>query len=136
MRAIIILAAACLISGCSYSYAFADSISNSVSLALPSASGNYAADKFDAGELRCQNAISSATTMEVGLTSIIQGSTESRGRVGDIAIYSRITFPLGARPKSRINCNLLFELELRKKQMELTKLRQEINKLKEMTFEN
>jgi len=136
MRAISLLILTVILSGCMYNYAFGDSVSNSVSLALPSSGGNYAQDKFDAGELRCSNAITSATTMELGITSIIQSSTENRGRVGDLAIYSRITFPLGARPKSRINCSRLYEIELSKKHLELQKLRQEINKLKEMAFEN
>ncbi len=136
MRAITLFILTVLLTGCSYSYAFGDSVSNSVSLALPSSGGNYAQDKFRAGELDCANAISSATTMEIGLTSIIQGSNETRGRVGDVAIYSRITFPLGARPKSRINCSRLYEIELSKKQLELQKLRQEIKKLQKMSFEN
>ncbi len=136
MRAIILLLLPVILSGCMYTYAFGDSVSNSVSLALPSSGGNYAQDKFRAGELDCANAISSATTMEIGLTSIIQGSNGDRGRVGDLALYSRITFPLGARPKSRINCSRLYEIELSKKHLELQKLRQEIKKLQEMSFEN
>ena len=75
--------------------------------------------------------------MEIGLTSIIQGSNGDRGRVGDLAIYSRIVFPLGKRLKgARINCNTLFELEMRKKRLEVQLLQQEINKLKELSFEN
>lgn len=137
MRAIVILLLASLLSGCMYNYAFSDSVNNSVSLALPNAGSNYASDKFDDGDLRCSNAISSATTMEIGLTSIIQGSNETRGRVGDIAVYSRITFPLGARPKARIDCHRLMEYSLQIKQLELEKLRRELSKLKEnMVFEN
>lgn len=136
MRAAIFLLLTLVLSGCFYTYVFPDSVSNSVSLALPSPTGNYASDKFDAGELRCSNAISSATTMEIGLTSIVQGADNNRGRVGDVAIYSRITFPLGARPSARINCSRLYELELSKKQLELQKLRQEITNLKKLQFEN
>jgi hypothetical protein len=97
----------------------------------------YQSDKFRAGELDCSNAIGSATNLEFGVTSIIQGSTSTdQSRVGDIGVYSRITIPLGARTKSRINCNRLYELELQKKSLEVQKLQQEINQLKALSFEN
>ena len=126
-----------IITGCSYSFALSDSVNNSVSLALPNAGSSYASDKFDSGQLSCSNALASSTTMEIGTTTIVQSSTENRGRVGDLAIYARITFPLGKRLKgARINCNTLFELEMRKKRLEVQLLQQEINKLKELSFEN
>ena len=33
--------------------------------------------------------------------------------LGDVGVYARITIPLGAKPKARINCNELYEVELR-----------------------
>lgn len=118
------------------SAAFGDSTSNSLSLSLPNGGSNYQSDKFRAGDLDCSNAIGSATNIEFGVTSIIQGGTISSDRVGDIGVYSRITIPLGARTKSRIDCNRLYELELQKKQLEVLKLQQEINQLKNLAFEN
>lgn len=118
------------------SAAFGDSTSNSLSLSLPNSGGNYQSDSFRAGDLDCSNAIGSATNIEFGVTSIIQGGTISSNRVGDIGVYSRITIPLGARAKSRIDCNRLYELELQKKQLEVLKLQQEINQLKSLAFEN
>ena len=116
--------------------AYADSTSNSLSLSLPNSGTNYQSDSFRSGDLDCTNAIGSATNIEFGLTSIIQGGTaENSGRTGDIGIYSKITIPLGKRAKSRINCNRLYELELQKKQLEVMKLQQEINKLRELAFE-
>ena len=116
--------------------AFADSTSNSLSLSLPNSGTNYQSDSFRSGDLDCSNAIGSATNIEFGLTSIIQGGTiENSGKTGDIGIYSKITIPLGKRAKSRIDCNRLYELELQKKQLEVMKLQQEINKLKELAFE-
>ena len=116
--------------------AFADSTSNSLSLSLPNSGTNYQSDSFRSGDLDCSNAIGSATNIEFGLTSIIQGGTaENSGRTGDIGIYSKITIPLGKRAKSRIDCNRLYELELQKKQLEVMKLKQEINKLRELAFE-
>ena len=125
-----------LLTSCTYSIAFADSTSNSLSLSLPNSGGNYQSDSFRAGDLDCSNAIGSATQFEFGVTSIIQGGTISSDRVGDIGVYSRITIPLGARTKSRIDCNRLYELELQKKQLEVLKLQQEINQLKNLAFEN
>ena len=125
-----------LFTSCTYSIAFGDSTSNSLSLSLPNGGSNYQSDKFRAGDLDCSNAIGSATNIEFGVTSIIQGGTISSDRVGDIGVYSRITIPLGARTKSRIDCNRLYELELQKKQLEVLKLQQEINQLKNLAFEN
>ena len=125
-----------LMASCSTISALADSTSNSLSLSLPNSGTNYQSDSFRSGDLDCTNAIGSATNIEFGLTSIIQGGTaENSGRTGDIGIYSKITIPLGKRAKSRIDCNRLYELELQKKQLEVMKLKQEINKLRELAFE-
>ena len=115
---------------------FADSTSNSLSLSLPNSGTNYQSDSFRSGDLSCVHAIGSATNIEFGLTSIIQsGTAENSRKTGDIGIYSKITIPLGKRAKSRIDCNRLYELELQKKQLEVMKLKQEINKLRELAFE-
>ena len=105
---------------------------------MPSSMGSYQSDKFRSGELDCSNAIGSATTLEFGLTSIIQGGDRSSGssRTGDIGVFSRITIPLGKRVKKRIDCSRLYDLELQKKQLELMKLQQEINQLRSLSFEN
>ena len=102
---------------------YADSTSNSLNLSMP---------------LDCSNAIGSATTLEFGLTSIIQGGDNitGRSRTGDIGVFSRITIPLGKRVKNRIDCSRLYELELQKKNLELMKLQQEINQLRSLSFEN
>ena len=124
------------VTGCSVISVFADSTSNSLSLSLPNSGTNYQSDSFRSGDLDCTNAIGSATNIEFGLTSIIQGGTaENSRKTGDIGIYSKITIPLGKRAKSRIDCNRLYELELQKKQLEVSKLKQEINKLRELAFE-
>jgi hypothetical protein len=110
---------------------------DSVNLALPSAPQNYQSDKFRAGELDCSNAIGSATQFETGVTGIIQKNDDfGNTNVGDIGVYARIVIPLGKRPKSRIDCNRLYELELKKKQLEVMKLEQELKALRELQFEN
>ena len=138
MKFILVVLAATLLSGCSYTYAFADSASNSLSLSLPHGSMGYQSDKFRAGELDCSNAIGSATQLEFGWTALVQGgnSNSNNSKVGDIGIYSRITIPLGGRAKNRIECNRLYELELQKKYLEVQKLQSEINQLRTLQFEN
>jgi hypothetical protein len=136
MKIILAIVVIAFISSCSCSIALADSASNSLSLSLPNSPMGYQSDKFRAGELDCSNAIGSATNIEFGVTGIIQGGGDTSSKVGDIGIYSRITIPLGARTKSRIDCNRLYELELQKKSLEVQKLQREINQLKALTFEN
>jgi hypothetical protein len=136
MRILLFIIVVMSVTGCSVISVFADSTSNSLSLSLPNSGTNYQSDSFRSGDLDCTNAIGSATNIEFGLTSIIQGGTaENSRKTGDIGIYSKITIPLGKRAKSRIDCNRLYELELQKKQLEVMKLKQEINKLRELAFE-
>ena len=118
--------------------AYADSLN----LQLPSAPGSYQSDTFKSGQMNCSNAIGSATTLEFGVTGLIDGGRYdsmnnwiNEKDVGSIGVYSRIVIPLGSKPKKRIDCNRLYELELQKKSLELEQLRKEIQSLKELTFE-
>jgi len=118
------------------SIAYADNTA-SIGLSLPTLPQNYQSDRFRTGDLDCQNAIGSATNMEFGVTGVIDepdwtGATQG----GNVGVYGRIVIPLGKRPKSRVDCNRLYELELRKKQLEVLKLEQELNRLRELEFEN
>jgi len=116
--------------------------SSSLNLSLPGAPGSYQSDKFRAGELDCSNAIGSATNLEFGVTGIIdKGRYDTMNnyfndtQTGDIGVYARITIPLGDRARNRIDCNRLFELELRKKILEVQRLEQELKQLKALEFE-
>ena len=116
--------------------------SSSLNLALPSTPGNYQSDKFRAGELDCSNAIGSSTNLEFGVTGIISNGDYTAmneyingPKTGDVGVYARITIPLGKVARSRIDCNRLYELELQKKQLEVYKLQQEVNQLKQLQFE-
>ena len=118
--------------------AYADSLN----LQLPSAPGSYQSDKFKSGQMDCSNAIGSATTLEFGVTGLIDGGRYdsmnnwiNEKDVGSVGVYSRIVIPLGSKPKKRIDCNRLYELELQKKSLELEQLRKEIQSLKELQFE-
>jgi 2-iminoacetate synthase ThiH len=118
---------------------FADS-SSSLNLQLPNSVSNYQSDKFRDGDLDCSNAIGSATNLEFGVTGIIDGnsstSTFDMDQSTDIGVFAKITIPLGRRVKQRIDCNRLFELAIRQKQLEVMRLEAELRKLQELTFEN
>ena len=115
--------------------------SSSLNLSIPTAPGSYQSDRFKAGDLDCTNAIGSATNLEFGVTGIIgRGYTDPLNgyvdsRVGDVGVFARIIIPLGKKPKSRVDCNRLYELELRKKQLEVMRLEQEIQQLRALQFQ-
>ena len=115
--------------------------SSSLNLQLPSVPGNYQSDKFRAGELDCSNAIGSATNLEFGVTGLIdKGDYDQLNNYinggTDVGVYARIMIPLGKRVKSRIDCNRLYDLELRKKQLEVMKLERELQQLRQLQFED
>ncbi len=121
--------------------AYAQTGSSSLNLSLPTAPGSYQSDRFKAGDLDCSNAIGSATNLEFGVTGIIgRGYTDPLqgyvdNRVGDVGVFARIVIPLGQKPKARVDCNRLYELELRKKQLEVMRLEQEIQQLRALQFQ-
>lgn len=125
------------------SSAYAQSTS-SLNLAIPGAPGNYQSDRFRSGELDCSNAIGSATQLEFGVTGIINKGeyddfnnyVNHGNNVGDVGVYARITIPLGAKAKERINCNDLYQLELQRKRLEVMKLERELEQLRALQFEN
>ena len=118
-----------------------NSQSGSLNLALPSTPGSYQSDRFRSGEMDCSMAIGSGTNVEFGVMgiinnnpnqSVISNMTPSNGR--DVGVYGRITIPIGA-PKGRVDCNLLYQMELNKKRMEIEKLELELRNLRNMKFE-
>jgi len=126
------------------SIAFAEN--SSLNLQLPNSGATYGQDSFRAGDLDCKNAIGGATNIEFGVTGIVDNATgpfssedplnpESK----DIGVYARIIIPLDG-PDERINCNTLYQLELRKKRIEILKLQEELEALKQLNqsgnFEN
>jgi len=121
------------------SAALADS--SGISLAIPSLPQNFSQDRFRAGDLDCANAIGSATNLEFGVTGILNEQDDPfNPHFGDrnvtTGIYARIVIPLGSRPKTRINCDTLYQLELERKRLEIAKLRRELDELKSLQFEN
>lgn len=107
-----------------------------INLALPSSPSSYGQDSIRAGDLDCKNAIGGATQLEFGVTGIIDNAdtpfSDSFGdQSKDIGVYARIVIPLD-KPKERINCNSLYELELRKKRLEVLRLQEELEALRRL----
>jgi len=115
--------------------------SSSLSLSLPNPPMNYQSDSFSTGNMRCSNAVGGGVNLEYGVTGVLSGlDTMSRGK--DIGVYARVVIPLD-KPKARINCDDLYQIELTQRRLEIQKLRDELEQLKnlqsaggEMEFEN
>jgi len=114
---------------------------SALSLSLPNPPMNYQSDSFSTGNMRCSNAVGGGINLEYGVTGVLSGlDTNSRGK--DIGVYARIVIPLD-KPKSRINCDDLYQVELAQRRLEIQQLRNELEELKnlqsaggEMEFEN
>ena len=119
--------------------------SNSLTFSLPSAGYNSGTDSIRAGDLDCKNSIGGTTNFELGLTGIINnavtpiiGKQGEKSQTKDIGLYARIIIPLDG-PSERINCNTLYQLELQRRRLEVQKLKQEIEYLRQLQdggFEN
>lgn len=113
----------------------------SLNLSIPSAPGNYQSDRFRSGELDCSMAIGSGVNMEFGVVGVL-GATNpqvvttdlSASKTKDVGVYGRIVIPIGM-PKGRVDCSILYNMELEKKRMEIQKLEAELQNLKNMKFE-
>lgn len=110
----------------------------SLNLAIPTASGSYQQDTVRADGVECSMAIGSGTNVEFGVVGIINKdqptvTTNSNNNAKDVGIYARMTIPIGG-PKTRLNCDSLYQLELQKKRMEIQKMEQEIQNLRSLKF--
>lgn len=122
---------------------------SSLNLAIPTSPQSYQSDRIRAGDLECSHAIGSATNLEFGVVGIINDGTPynynnvivnpnmnyNNDFVKDVGVYAKITIPIGA-PKERLNCNILYQLELEKKRLEVIRLKQEVERLRNLQFEN
>src|SRR6056300_673116 len=114
-------------------YTLADN--SGIGLSLPGASQSYGQESIRAGDLDCKNSIGGATTFEFGVTGVIDNYSspfnepDYGNEEKDVGLYARIVIPLD-KPRERINCNSLYQLELRKKRIEVLKLQEELEALK------
>lgn len=125
--------------------AFAQS---SLNLAMPQSPQSFQQDRVRAGDLECSAAIGSSTNVEFGVVGILNQNNPFENQfmidpatgqysdrfVRDVGVYGRINIPIGA-PKERLNCNLLYKLELERRKLEVMKLQQEIAQLRRLQFE-
>lgn len=121
--------------------------SNNLALTLPNPPMNYQSDRFRAGNLDCSNAVGGGVNLEFGVTGVVNnvGGTFNPSSFGhqskDVGLYARVVIPLD-KPKSRINCDDLYQVELAQRRLEIQQLRNELEALKNlqqsggMDFEN
>jgi hypothetical protein len=115
--------------------------STSLALQLPSSSLSYQSDSFRAGDLDCSMAIGGSTNLEMGVLGGVNNldGTGLMPQTKDIGLFARIVIPLNA-PKSRIDCNQFYLLELQQRRLEIQQLQAEIEAMKalqeeQMSFE-
>lgn len=90
----------------------------------------------------CSNAIGASTNLEFGVLGLLNdpgyeiiGQQPSSGYGKDVGVYARITIPLD-KPKERINCNTLYQLALERERLEVQRLKEEVEQLRALRFEN
>jgi len=112
--------------------------SSSMSFSIPSMSSVSGSDSIRAGDLDCKNAIGGSTNFEIGMTGVINnavvpiiGKEGTDPQTKDIGLYARLIIPLDA-PNERINCNTLYQLELQRRRLEVERLKQEIEYLRQL----
>jgi len=120
--------------------------SSSLNLNLPATPGSYASDRIRADNVECSMAIGASTNLEFGVVGVLNQNGpytsnfnmpddyDSNELIKDVGVYAKITVPLNP-PKSRLDCNKLYQLELEIKRMEVQKLKQEIANLRALKFE-
>ena len=121
----------------------------SLNMNLPNTPQSYQQDRIRAGDLECSMAIGSSTHVEFGVVGILNEDDPTYNLANgdpynnynydnfmrDVGVYGKVVIPIGA-PKERLNCNALYQLELRKKRLEVEKLEAEIANLRRMQFED
>ena len=121
----------------------------SLNMNLPNTPQSYQQDRIRAGDLECSMAIGSSTHVEFGVVGLLNEDDPTYNLANgdpynnynydnfmrDVGVYGKIVIPIGA-PKERLNCNALYQLELRKKRLEVEKLEAEIANLRRMQFED
>ena len=122
--------------------------STSLNLAIPQSQQGWQSDRIRAGDIECSMAIGSSTNVEFGVVGILNQNDpvydlarqdpnfnyNPNTFMRDVGVYGRITIPIGA-PKERLNCNTLYQLELRKVRLEVQKLEAELAQLRRLQFE-
>ena len=122
--------------------------SSSLNLNLPNTNKGYQQDRIRSGNVDCSMAIGAPTSVEFGVVGILNqqnpyeslylnpdAPVDDGNFLRDVGVYAKINIPIGA-PKERIDCTKFYKIELEKQRLELLKLRQELNNLQQLQFEN
>lgn len=121
--------------------------SSSLNLSLPSTPGSYASDRIRADNFECSQAIGGSVNLEFGVLGVLNQNGpfqqnyampdyyDSNELVKDVGVYAKITIPLNA-PKTRLNCDTLYQLELERRRLEIQRLKAEVQNLRNLKFAN
>ena len=117
--------------------------SSTIGLQLPNAGIAYGQDSIRSGEIDCKNSIGGSTQLEFGITGVIDNYNSPFDSMNDsfnqqsrdIGVYARIVISLDG-PKQRINCNSLYQLELKRKRLEVLRLEAELARLNRLNAQS
>ena len=116
---------------CSFAILLTPSAFSQVSVQLPSTISNGARDRIVTPErFECENSLSGKAQLEYGVAAsnsatenVFNLPNTNQGK--NVTIYGKLIVPIGG-PKSRIDCNRLFDLEVRRRELELKLLEQQL----------
>lgn len=97
----------------------------SLGLSLPSSTSGYGQDSISSGGFSCSQSVDGSTKIETGIVRTQQdGSTTiaTNGPNTQTGLYARIVIPID-KPKARIDCTELYQLELQRRRIELQELK-------------
>lgn len=102
-----------------------------VSVQLPSTITGNARDRIVTPErFECEMSLSGKAQLEYGLAAsntIQPNSFVTNPDPGkNVTVYGKLVIPIGA-PKSRIDCNILYEMEIRRRELEIKLLEMQTN---------
>ena len=103
------------------------------SISLPSTSAPSGTDRIDTRDgTSCTTAIAGQSSLEMGAyTTENIATTETDNITEDVGFYLKVTIPINA-PK-RIDCNLVYDLEIEKLRIELEDLRKQNSQSDELS---
>ena len=103
--------------------------SSGIAIQLPNTINGGARDRIVTPErFECENSLSGKAQLEYGVAAS-SGTTNntfatSQTNGNAVTVYGKIVIPIGA-PKSRIDCDRLFQLEMRRRELEIKLLEQQ-----------
>lgn len=110
---------------------FSTVVNAQVSVQLPATVNNGARDRIVTPErFECENSLSGKAQLEYGVaasngdSTSVYNTSNTTGKT--VTVYGKIIIPIGG-PKSRIDCNELYELEVKRRKLEIKLLEMQTN---------